>query len=213
MTSYLKSAFAIFLLVAFTKMDAQIRPGYIFGLNVSNMTLKANGISYDPETLVAVHFGGSVEIPVTENFAFQPGLLFSAKGSNYKINTLEYTISPVYIEVPVNVLFSFGSDVVKVALFAGPYFACGIRGYKIDSGGNLKDINYGSGENKDLKSFDTGLNFGAGVYVRGFLISVRYEMGLTNISPVTTLDSEMKNKVIGISIIAGSQGLSAKFGQ
>jgi len=213
MKNYLKSALVIILMVAFTEMHAQIRVGYVFGMNLSTITLKSNGISYDTDMPVSFHFGGFFEIPVIDNFALRPGLLFSAKGSNYVIDSLEVSLAPIYIEVPVNAFYSFGSDVVKVSLFAGPYFACGIGGYKIVSGGQLEDLNYGSGGNDDLRLFDVGINLGAGVNIRGFLISVQYGIGLANISPVTAFDTEMKNKVIGISISAGSPGLSTSFGR
>jgi hypothetical protein len=45
------------------------------------MTLKNKGISQ--ETPVSVYFDGSIELPIKGNLAFQPGLLFSAKGTNY----------------------------------------------------------------------------------------------------------------------------------
>jgi hypothetical protein len=51
-----------------------------------------------------------------------------------------------------------------------------------------------------LKPFDIGLNFGAGINIKGLMISAQYGIGLANLSPVTIGDSEMKNKVIGISI-------------
>jgi hypothetical protein len=200
MKSYLKSVLAIFFMVAFTDMHAQIKPGYIFGLNFSTIALKTKGISSEPDTPAGIHFGGFFEIPIKGNFAFQPGLLLSAKGSNYKIDTVEFSLSPIYIEVPVTAVFSFGSDAIKISLFTGPYFACGIGGYKIESGGELNSISYGSGENDDLKTFDIGFNFGAGINIKGLLISAQYGIGLVNISPVTTVDTEMKNKVIGISI-------------
>jgi len=187
-------------MVAFTGMHAQIKPGYIFGLNLSTMTLKTIGISSNPETPVGIHFGGCFEIPLKGNFTFLPSLLFSAKGSNYKIDTVQYSLAPVYIEVPVIVAYSFGSDAVKISLFAGPYFACGIGGLKMDLRGDLIDINFGSGEDNDLKPVDVGLNFGAGVKIKGLLISAQYGIGLANISPVKTVYLEMKNKVIGISI-------------
>jgi hypothetical protein len=126
MKNCLKSALAILFMVAFTDMDAQIKPGYIFGLNLSTMTLKTIGIRSDPKTLIGIHYGGCYDIPLKSNFTLQPSLLFSAKGSNYKIDTVEFSISPIYIEVPVIAVYSFGSDAVKVSLFAGPYFACGI---------------------------------------------------------------------------------------
>jgi len=200
MKPYLKSALVILLTVAFTDVHAQIKSGYIIGLNLSSMTLKTNGISSNPETQEGIHLGGFIEIPLTGKFTFQPKLLFSAKGSNYKIDTVQYSLSPVYIEVPLIFAYKFGSDAVKISLFAGPYFACGIGGFTMDSEGALKDISFGSGENNDLKPFDIGFNFGVGVNIKGILISAQYEIGLANVSPVTTVDSKMKNKVIGISI-------------
>jgi hypothetical protein len=200
MNNCLKSALVIFFAFAFKDMHAQIKSGYIFGLNLSTYTLKTNSISSNPETPAGVHFGLFYEIPLNRNFALQPALLFSAKGSNYKIDTVDFSLSPIYIEVPVNVVYSFGSDMVKISLYAGPYFAFGLGGYKIISGGELENILYGSGVNKDLKIFDIGLNFGAGVSIKGLLISAQYGMGLTNVSSVKTYVSEMKNKVIGISI-------------
>ena len=200
MKNYLKLILVIFLAVTFTDMHAQIKSGYIFGLNLSTITLKTEGITSNPDMPAGIHFGGFLAIPIKRNFSLQPALLFSAKGSNYKIDTVEFSLSPIYIEVPVNAVYSFGSDVVKISLYAGPYFAVGMGGYKIISGGELKNIMYGSGVNKDLKVFDVGLNFGAGVGIKGLLISAQYGMGMTNLLPVKTTDSEMKNKVIGISI-------------
>jgi hypothetical protein len=67
--------------------------------------------------------------------------------------------------------------------------------------------------NSDVKQFDIGFYPGTGINLRGFLISVHYGIGLANISPVTTFDTEMKNHVIGISYSAGSPGLSTTFGR
>jgi hypothetical protein len=200
MRGYLKSAFIIFLALAFTNLHAQVKPGYIFGLNLSTLTIKTKGISCDSKISTGIHYGGFLEIPLSDNFAFRPYLLFSAKGSNYKTDTADYSISPIYVEVSVFAIYSIGSEVLKLTLFAGPYLACGISGYKIDSGGYMKDISYGSHEYNDLKPFDVGLNFGAGVSIKGILISAQYGMGLANLSPVTMIENEMKNKVIGISV-------------
>jgi hypothetical protein len=134
----MKSVLAIFLTFAFTGVYAQISPGYIFGLNLSTVTLKTKGLSTKPETPVGIHFGGFFEIPLESNLSLEPSLLFSAKGSNFKIDTVDISLSPIYIEVPVIAIYSFGSDAVKISLFAGPYFAWGVGGYKIESGDKLK---------------------------------------------------------------------------
>jgi hypothetical protein len=200
MSKYVKYILAIFLAVAFSETNAQIKPGYIFGLNLSTITLKSNSISTNPSMPAGIHLGVFLEIPVRGNFTFQPALVFSAKGADYAIDSVDISMAPTYMEVPLIAVYSFGSDAVKISLFAGPYFAGGIGGYKIVSGGPLQDLNFGSGENDDLKFFDIGLNFGAGVNIGGLFISAQYGIGLANISPGTTDDLEMKNKVIGISI-------------
>ncbi len=193
------SVLAVFLLVVFTDLNAQIKSGYIFGLNLATTTLKTPGISIEPEILTGVHFGEIFEIPLNKNFTLQPGLLLSAKGSIFKIDTTEFFLFPIYFEVPVIAVCSFGSDKIKISLFAGPYFACGIGG-KLESGENIR---FGSAENNDLKPFDVGLNFGAGINIkRGFQVTGQYGLGLANISPTTSVESEMKNKVIGISVRA-----------
>jgi hypothetical protein len=200
MKRYLKTILVIVLTVAFPVVKAQVKTGYIIGINRSSMTMKTVGVCSDQKTQTGIHFGGIFEIPVAGNLTFQPRVLLSAKGSNYKIDTVEYSISPIFIEVPVMAGYSFGSETFRVFIYAGPYFACGIGGYKIGSGGEMQSINYGEGEDNDLKHFDLGLNFGAGISIKGFRISAQYGMGLANISPVTTDDTEMKNKVIGISL-------------
>jgi hypothetical protein len=196
MKNYLISVLVVFLMVVFTDLNAQIKSGYIIGLNLSTTTLKTSGISLKPELLTGVHLGEVFEISLNNNFALQPGLLLSAKGSINKIDTTEFFLFPIYVEVPVIAVCSFGSDPIKVFLFAGPYFACGIGG-KLESGENIR---FGSGENDDLKPFDVGLNFGAGINIKGFQVSAQYGLGLANLLPMTSVESEMKNKVIGISV-------------
>lgn len=195
-----KIIITILLMASFSDMQAQIKAGYIFGLNLSTLTIQNRGLISSPETVAGIHFGGIMEVPLKWNFTLEPGFLLSAKGANYLIDTVDYSISPNYIEVPVNVVFGFGSENVKILLFAGPYIAFGIGGYKLESEKSLKYLSFGSGENKDLKSFDAGFNFGAGISVKGFHICARYGTGLINISPSPANNSEVKNKVIGISI-------------
>ena len=195
------SGLAVFSMIALTYTNAQIKSGYIIGMNLSTMSLKSSGINFEAKTSAGVHFGKIFEIPLNDNFALQPGFLFSAKGSFYKIDTAEFSISPIYIEIPVITVFSFGPDAVKLSLYAGTYFACGVGGTR-ESGSELKYIRFGSGENKDMKLFDIGLNFGAGVNIKGLMISGQYGLGLANLSPAIKGDSEMKNKVIGISLSA-----------
>jgi len=80
--------FLVFILIfIFAGLDGQIRTGRIFGLNISALTLKTMGKSYDPKSAMGIHFGGFFEIPVRRDFGFQTRILFSAKGSDYETDT------------------------------------------------------------------------------------------------------------------------------
>ena len=200
MESYRKFALAIFLIIALTEINGQVYPRYIFGVNLSTMKIKNRGQTSQPEMPAGIHFGASIEVPVTANLTFQPALLFSAKGTNYKMDTIDISISPIYIEIPANAVYTIGKGPTRLFLFAGPYFGIGIGGYKLETGSVQRYLSYGSGETKDLKQLDVGFNFGSGLNIRGFIVSAQYGIGLANVAPVTAGGSEMKNKVIGISI-------------
>jgi hypothetical protein len=170
------------------------------------MTLNIEGLRTSPTMPLGIHFGRVFEIPVAGGLTFNPGILFSAKGTDYKTDSADFSLSPIYIEVPVNVAYSIGSGSIRFLVFGGPYFALGVGGTKLESGHGLKDLRFGTGDNKDLKSFDLGFNFGIGVSVKKFQVSAQYGLGLTNVSSDTSGSSEMKNKVIGVTVSAWFTG-------
>ena len=184
---------------AVTNMQAQIKFGPKVGLNLSTMTYKSFGIAYDPKTLVGFNFGVISEIPLSGNLVLQPCILYSAKGSKYSVLSEETTVSPSFLEIPVNVVYKFDLGAAKLFLNAGPFVAYGIGG-KIKSGGDSEDIIFGKTEDDDLRPLDFGLNAGAGLEISNIAISVNYGLGLANLAPITTNDTEMKIKVIGFSV-------------
>jgi hypothetical protein len=200
MKNILKASLAFLLIVTFPLMHGQVKTGYIIGINRSSMILKTVGICSDQKSQTGIHFGGIFEIPIAGNLTFQPRILLSAKGSDYKVDSIDHSLAPIFIEVPVLAGYSFGSEEIRIFIYAGPYFAFGIGGYKVVSEGGMENLNYGTGADKDLRYFDLGLNFAAGLSIKGFQISAQYGMGMANLAPVTTDGTEMKNKVIGISL-------------
>ena len=203
MKTTLKSLLILCMLFAFTGLQAQVKFGPKVGMNLSTMTIKSSGISFDPKMLVGFHAGVVSEIGLTDNLKLQPGILYSSKGSKYELTLFEesfdFSLAPAFIEVPVNLLYSFGPGDTKFNVFAGPYFAYGIGG-KFKSDGESEDIIFGTSEDDDMKPLDIGVNFGVGVNIKGFLISAQYGLGLANLTTEDTGDTEMKNKVIGISV-------------
>ena len=187
------------MMLLISNIQAQPKIGPTAGLNLSTMTLKTMGISLDPKMLVGFNVGAISEFNLKGNLYLQPAILFSTKGSKFSALEEEMTITPGFVDVPVNAVYKFGTGSTKFFLDAGPYFAYGIGG-KVDYGSESADIVYGSDESSDMKAFDYGLNVGGGVEINRLIISVHYGLGLANLAPVTTDDTKMKNNVIGLSV-------------
>lgn len=177
-------------------LSAKMKSGYRFG-NLTSMSIRSNDKFVSAETPVGIQFGAMYEIPFNRKLTFQSGLLFSSKGTDFKIDMIDHSIAPAYIEMPIHLDYYFGRRAFKVALFTGPYISIAFGGYKIDSTG-FRYLTYGRSENKDLRNFDTGLDFGASINYKGFLISFQYGVGLRNVSPKNEM--YMRNQVFGITI-------------
>jgi hypothetical protein len=204
MRPYLRIAIIALLIFAPLLSNAQRPFHFVWGVNVSTISLKLNGVNYSTEAPAGIHLGGLFELPLSKNFVLEPGFKFSAKGTDYTIDSSYISLAPIYIEIPLNTSFRINFPNSDISVFAGPYLACAIGGYKIESG-LLQDIRYGSGENDDLRYFDFGFNFGAGIRYKFWKLSVQYGIGLANILPARVGDSEMKNTVIGISLVIGGK--------
>ena len=165
------------------QLKAQVKFGPKAGLNLTEMSLKSGDLSYNPSTVAGFHVGFILETRINKHFYLQPGIFYSTKGSNYKIGMENVSISPDYIEIPVNFLWKINlKGTAKLLIYTGPYFAAGIAGsYNIN--GNSKKIKFGTSASDDLKPFDYGLNFGVGFEIHHFQITGQYGYGLMNLNP------------------------------
>jgi hypothetical protein len=178
-------------------LKAQMTSGYRFGVNLTTMVIKSNGKSINAEVPMGIQFGGMFDTPLAGKLSLYSGFLFSSKGTDYKINNVDYSIAPAYMELPVNCAFNLGRRKTKVSFYAGPYFATAFGGYKIDATEGYKDLLIGRARSNDLRRLDYGINFGTSLKIKGYVFSIQYGEGLRNVSPKS--DIGMKNKVIGIS--------------
>ena len=177
------------------------------------------------KSITSFYVGGVVNIPVHSMLSVQPGLTLIGKGS--KATSSEQLlegvdfysqVTPMYLEIPVNLIANFEAGPGKVFVGAGPYLSFGIGGkLKAESTAfgqpvsDSKDIKFGTNststsasDSKDLKSLDIGLNFLLGYQLtNGLSINGGYGLGLTNISPNTDLPNNkesVKNSVISVGL-------------
>ncbi len=126
----------------------------------------------------------------------QPEVQYVQKGAQDEDNS-DLKMKMDYLEIPVLIKAAFMGPEAKVrpSIYAGP--ALGILlGAKTDDGTNSVDV-------KDsYKSTDFGLAFGADIEIQGFIVDLRYTMGLSQIPDTgdSDLDVDVKNGAFMVQV-------------
>lgn len=166
------------------------------GVNLSNSSWDAGDL--DKKVRVGYQIGMMVEYPVTDAFYVQSGISYTGKGAkvegsrtvgNGDLNR-DITMNQMYIQIPLYAAYKITiAPGTKIAFNAGPYFAQGVAGTsKVPGKVTFWNEHYiATGEfstfggHDSLKRFDFGLGTGAGVEFASVVVTLRYELGLTNI--------------------------------
>jgi len=155
------------------------------------------------ENKVGFMGGGFVDIGLGGIISVRPEVAYVQKGAKQSDAGDELKLKLDYIEVPVLLVVSVptGGGMVKPEFFAGPAIAfkasCKFTG---TSGGQSATANCDDpGVDSPIKSTDFGVMFGAGVAVRNFMASVRYDLGLTKIDDSTD-PGNIKNRAFMILV-------------
>jgi hypothetical protein len=190
------------------------------GINFQNINGKyADGDRIKNDLVTRFHVGVNAEIPVAPEFYFQPGLLFTTKGTkgteDFFGQQLEGKLNLSYLELPLNFLYKpvLGSGKLIVGL--GPYVAYGIGGkLKLEAAGESGDMDVKfknkvkNGDDMDkvyYKPFDAGANLLFGYEFSNRLSAqLNAQLGLVNINSkydgVPEGDARSKNTGFGVSV-------------
>jgi hypothetical protein len=197
----------LFILMVITTISftsfAQI--GVQAGATFSSLKEKDNsgGGSQSTSSRVGFTVGVFTDIPLSDNFNFQPSLNFTQKGGKVKESgggfNFESDLSLNYIELPLNFLYKAAGGFF---VGAGPALGYGISGKLKQSGTGVsttsEDINFGSGAD-EVKAFEFSGNVLAGYELpSGISFTVNYNLGFSNLSNES--DGSTKNRYFGIRI-------------
>jgi len=216
---------SVLLLVLFTAAQAD---GQIFraGLNFANISATNGGAVDDHTMLTSFHAGLNGDIKVAPFLYFQPGILITGKGSKTKSGSssdatyFKATTNPIYVEVPLNLIFKTPAAPLRFFVGGGPYLAAGVAGKNKTEGKFLgaafssedkirwsdddpSTLDYEEGAGYGImKRFDYGLNATAGVETKFLVISAQYGHGLAKLQSGSNSSADDKNKhrVFGISV-------------
>src|SRR5437762_2303711 len=195
------------------------------GLNLANVSITSNGSVDDAKMLASFQVGIIGDIHVASILYFQPGVVFTGKGTKSQSGTegsanwYRATTNPYYIEVPLSFILKSPTGPVKFFGGAGPYLGIGIAGKNKVKGAvfgtsfnSEKSIVWSNDDpttlNSDegagfgiMKRFDYGLNGTVGVEGKSAVFSVNYGLGLAKLqSGNNNSDNNNKHRVLSFTI-------------
>jgi hypothetical protein len=202
---------------------AQILRG---GINLANVTITNDGDIDRNNTLTSFQVGILGDIKVVPGLFFQPGIIFTGKGSKTESgdpnsNTwYKATTNPYYIEVPATFVLKTPTGPVRLFAGAGPYIAIGIAGKnKVDgkflgssfhsedniewSNDDPSTLNYEEGAGYGImKRFDYGFNGTVGLQFTKTVLSLNYGLGLAKLQSGSNsqADDENKHRVVSVTL-------------
>src|SRR4030042_5584012 len=113
------------------------------GVNFQNLNGKdAAGDKLKNDLLIGYHAGVNIQIPVVPEFFFQPGLLYSLKGSKITEGSDTYKVKISYLELPLHFVYKVILGKGYFFLGFGPYIAYAIGGKVIPESGSATKIDF-----------------------------------------------------------------------
>jgi len=157
------------------------------GLNLAN-AVGSDAKDADMKMRIAYHFGGFVNIGLSDVLSFQPELLYNSVGT--KLDD-DVSLHMNYFSVPLNLQYAIGN----FNIHAGPQFGFLLSAKaKADVDGSSAEVDM----KEFFKSTDLGINLGVGASFGKLHASARYTMGITKVWDMEDVD--VKNGVIQLSL-------------
>ncbi len=198
-----------------------------FGVNLANVSITNDGDIDEAKMLTSFQVGFVGDVKIAPFLSFQPGILFTGKGSKTQSGETtdatyyRATTNPYYVEIPANFVFKTPTGAIKFFAGAGPYLAVGVAGKnKVDgkflgaSFSSEKAIEFSSDDPSTfdyeegagygiIKRFDYGFNGLAGIETKNIVLSLNYGLGLAKLQSGSNSSADDKNKHRVLSFTVG----------
>lgn len=179
------------------EVEEAITFGIKGGLNVSNQSIDykaTDQFKVNSSATTSFHFGIFSNIPFSENFSFQPEVLYSREGSKINLSfeepepfKIKFKQMVTYINVPT--LIAYQPFEANLSIHVGPQFGFLIK--------DELDIDIDDGEilDSEYKSFQLSAVFGLEYKIISSLhFGGRYTLGINDIS--NSDDGSIKNNTL-----------------
>ncbi|MBS2210348.1 PorT family protein [Carboxylicivirga mesophila] len=187
----MKKILMIVAVMAFVaSASAQTTFGVKAGVNFASLSDDFS----DMDSKMGLAVGAFAKFELSEKFAFQPELLFSAQGAKLEEGGAEMKIKANYLNLPLMGKYYLAEG---FSLQAGPQI-----GFLMSANAELTgagEENFDEDIKDEMKGIDFGLNFGAGYELEnGLGFDARYNLGLSNI--IDSDEETAKNGVFQITV-------------
>ncbi|MEO5800900.1 MAG: porin family protein [Gemmatimonadales bacterium] len=200
----LLSSVALITMFGLAPLAAQGHFGVVAGVVSSNLTVSSSGASLSFKSRTGFAAGVSMVHAISKDLEFAPELLYVQKGSKFTDGSETASLKVSYAELPLLFRAKFGTAATRPFVMAGP--AIGVKAScKVSGSSGSTSVSSDCDDlDVNVKSTDVGLMFGGGVAAKRFSVSVRYDLGLTNVAKDPDPGTKVKNKallaMVGISL-------------
>ncbi len=118
---------ALAIVLSSLNSNAQVKFGIKAGLNIANASVTSGGTGVATSSITSFQGGLIMLTDLSEQISLQIGALLSGKGASY---TEEggITVTPWYLEIPVDFGYNIASGNMKIRPYAGLYLGIGVMG-------------------------------------------------------------------------------------
>lgn len=224
-THYMLQVLFLFLFTSLASPQQNQKSGYgIFtGVSLNTNSYKFEGdnslldTSYTNNTKAAFNLGMFVTYDFAENFGIKFLGQYTNKGGISKVSTFysndltmierTYTNTINYLQFALlpqlNLLLNKNEPDSKAYFNAGGYLSVKLSATEyIDNQTLYQNLNTEKDISNSLSGTDAGLIFAAGIIYKGFLLDIRYDLGLSNIVGIEDIEDvlSIKNRSINFSV-------------
>ena len=165
-----------------------------FGVQVGMNLANVNSDGELRDDLLAYQVGPVADFDITNSFAFNTGVLFSAKGCKYSGDLIDPKVGLNYVEIPLNFAYKLDLGGMKLYAQAGPYLGYAVANKVTVEAGNNKTVTKNDWDG--FKRLDYGVGFGAGAELEHLKIGMAYGLGLANLNDSDDYKSKNRNFMI-----------------
>jgi hypothetical protein len=177
MKNHFKITLVIFVMFLFTgTLSAQLKFGAKAGLNISTQKVSVLGFSLVSKAKVGPYVGIFAEYELNDEFILQPELAYSSLGSSFDFDGESSSTNLNYIVLPVILKYRISN----LSIGVGPQLGLLLSA-------NSKYDGIIEEATDEFKSTDFSALLNADYEVNeNIVIGLRYQIGLSNISPTTS---------------------------